>query len=90
MSHSTNTRYGSISSKETLAIVPNTYPTQPYLTKSDLNNIQNDIKDMTNKYHFDIKAINDHITATNDHISDMFEIFTGTSYNKDKQEEQVT
>ena len=85
MSHSTNTWSGSTASKETLAIVPHTYPTSSYQKKTDLNNIHNDITDMTNKYHFDTKTINDHITATNDRISDMFEKLTDTSYNKDKQ-----
>ena len=46
MSPSTNTRSGSIASKETLSIVPLTYPTSHYLSKYDLNNIQNDIKTM--------------------------------------------
>ena len=75
----TNTRYASTASKETLAIVPPTYPTSPYLSKSDLNNIYNDIKAMTDKHHYDMKSLNDHISA-------MLEKRTRTSSKTDKQE----
>ena len=37
---------GSTASKETLAIVPPISPTSPYLSKSDLDNSHNDIKDL--------------------------------------------
>ena len=67
---STNTRYKPTASNETLAIFPPirpTYPTSPYLKKSDLEKIHTDI----NKHHSDMKAMNDHISGMNDHISDM-------------------
>ena len=83
MSPSDNTRSGSTSSKETLDIVPTTSPTSPYLSKYDLENIQNDIKSMTDKHHSDMKTLNDHIYA-------MLKNITDTISNTDKQEEQLT
>ena len=44
-----NTRSVSIASKETLSIVSSNSPTSPYLSKSDLDNIHNDIKSLN--YH---------------------------------------
>ena len=41
-----NTCSRSTASKETLAIVPPISPTSTYLSKSDLENIHNDIKDL--------------------------------------------
>ena len=83
MSPSTNTHSGSTASKETLAVVFSTSHTSPCLSKSDLNNIHNDIKSITEKYHSDMKAFNDHIYA-------MLINLTDTSSNTDKQEEQLT
>ena len=63
MSHSTNTRSSYTSSKETLVIFPTTSPTLPYLKKSDLDNIHDDIKANTEKHHSDMKAFNRHLYA---------------------------
>ena len=61
MSPSTNRHSGSTSSKETLDIVPPTSPPPPYLSKSYLYNIHNDIKSMTDKQNSAMKALNNHI-----------------------------
>ena len=74
---------GSTASKETLAIVPPISPTSPYLSKSDLDSIHNDIKAMTGKHHSDIKYFNDH-------ISDMLANLTDTISKTDKQEVKLT
>ena len=58
----TNTHSVSKVPKETLAIVPPTSPTSPYLSKYDPYNIHNDIKAMTDKHHSDMKALNNHIS----------------------------
>ena len=47
----TNTCSNSISTKETLAIVPPTSPTSPYLKTSNLHNVYTDVKSPTNKHH---------------------------------------
>ena len=83
MSPSTNTRSGSTSSKETFAISPPTSTTSPYLSKYDLDNIQNYIKAMTDKHHSYMKALNDH-------ISDIIAKLSNTSFNTDNQEKQLT
>ena len=77
MSPSTNTRSGSTASKEKLDIVHPTSPTSTYLSKSNLKNIHNYIKVMTDKHHFDMKYLNDQ-------ISDMLVKLTDTSSKIDK------
>ena len=62
MSTSTSIRSGSTSSKETLYIVHPDSTNSPYLSKSDLENIRNYIKAMTDKHHSYMKAVNDHIS----------------------------
>ena len=68
--------------------------TSPYLTKSDLDKIRNDIKAMIYKHHSDMKAMNNHITYmrayTNDHFSAMIAKLTDKSSKTDKQEEELT
>ena len=83
MYSSTKTRSGSTASKEKLDIVHPTSPTSTYLSKSNLKNIHNYIKAMTDKHHFDMKYLNDQ-------ISDMLVKLTDTSYKIYKQEEQLT
>ena len=80
---STNIHSRYTSSKETLAIVPTTSPTTPCISKSDLNNIHNYIKTMTDKHKSDMKALNNR-------IYDMLAKLTDTSFNTYKQEEQLT
>ena len=66
MTLSRNTLSRSKIYKESLAIVPNTSPTSPSLSKYDIDNIKNDIKDMTamtDKHHSDMKNLNEHISA---------------------------
>ena len=77
MSPSTNTRSGSTASKEKLDIVHPTSPTSTYLSKSNLKNIHNYIKAMTDKHHIDMKYLNDQ-------ISDMLVKLTDTSSKIDK------
>ena len=79
---SRNTRSRSTASKESLYIFPKTSPTSPSLSKSDLNNNQNDIKSMTEKHHYDMKTLNDHIYA-------MLTKVTDTSSKIYKQEEEL-
>ena len=83
MSPSTNTRSRSKTFKEKLAIFPTTSPTSPSLSKYDLDNIQNDIKSMTDKNNSDMKALNNH-------NSPMLEKLTDTSSKTDKKEEKLT
>ena len=83
MSNSTNTRSGYTETKETLAIVPPNSPTSPQPQKSDLENIQNDIKYMSDKHNSDMKSLNEHIYA-------MLEKYTDTSSKTENQEEQLT
>ena len=78
MSPSTNTCSGYTASKETLALVPPTSPTSPYLSKYYLDNIHNDIKAMTERHHYDTKSLNYH-------ISSMLAKLTDTSSKTDKQ-----
>ena len=75
-----NTHSRSIGYKETLAIVPTTSTISPSLSKSDLDNIHNKIKAMTDEHHSDMKTLNDH-------ISTMITKLIDTSSNIDKQEE---
>ena len=63
VSPSTNTLSGPTACKETLAILPTNSRTSPSLLKYDPNNIHNDIKVMTEKHHYDMKTLNDHISA---------------------------
>ena len=82
MTPSRNTHYISKIYKESLAIVPATSPNSPYLSKYDLDNIQNDIKAMTartDKHHSDIKTLNEHISA-------MIKKLTNKSYKTDNHE----
>ena len=72
MSPSTNTRSRSTYSREILYIVPPNSTTSPYLSKSDLDNIHNYIKAMTDKHHSYMKALNEH-------ISDIIEVLSDTS-----------
>ena len=86
MTPSSNTRSRSKAYKESLAILPATSTTSPSLSKSDLGNIHNDIKSMTSmtdKYHYDMKTLNEH-------ISNMLTKLTDTSPKIDKHEEQLT
>ena len=83
ISPSTNTHSGYTVSKETLSIFHPTSPTSPYLTKSDLYNIQNEIKSMTDKHHFDMKTLTDHISA-------ILAKITVTSSKTYKKEQQLT
>ena len=83
MSTSIKTRSSSISSKETLDIVPTTSPAPPSLSRDDLDNIHNDIKAITEKHHSDMKTQNFHISA-------MLTKLTNTSSKTDKQEEELT
>ena len=80
MSPSTNTKSRPTASIETLAIVPPTPLTPPYITKYDLNKninyIHTDIK-------YDINAINDNIPA-------MIQTLTDTNDKKNNQEENIT
>ena len=70
MSPSTNTRSGSTSSIEILSVfTPNSH-TSPYLSKSELDNIHNHIKAMTDKYHSYMKALNKHISDIISKLSD--------------------
>ena len=78
-----NTHSISKSSKETIDIVSTTSPNSLSLSKSDVNNIHNDIKTMTDKHHSDMKTLNEH-------ISDMLTKLTNTSYKTENQEEQLT
>ena len=67
-------------------IFPATSPTSPFLSKSDLYSIHNDIKSitaMTDKHHSNMKTLNEH-------ISDMLTKLTNTSSNTYKYEEQLT
>ena len=66
-----------------LDIVPPNSTTSNYLSKSDLDNIHNGIKAMTDKHHSDMKTLSYHIYA-------MLEKLTDTSSKTDKQEEQLT
>ena len=83
MSPSRNTRSGSTSSKETLDIVPTISSTSHSPSKSDPDNIHNDIKAMTEKHHSDVKNLNKH-------ISNMLAKLTNTSSKTDNQEEKLT
>ena len=56
MTTSINTRYRSITYKESLAIVPSAYPTSPYLSKYDLNNINSNMKTMNYNINSKIKT----------------------------------
>ena len=88
MSPSTNTQYGTAASNKTLAIfppIPPNSPTSHYLTTSDLDNINIAIKSSNDKYHSDMKAMNDHISDMNGHISAMLEKLTDTSSKTEKQ-----
>ena len=75
---STNTRSGSTAYKETLDNFPPTSPTSPYLSKYDLDSIQNYIKSMTYKHHYDMKYLKYH-------ISDMLSNLSDTISKTDKQ-----
>ena len=79
MSPSTNTRSGFTDSKETISTVPTNYTTSTCLSTSDLENIHNDIKSITDKHHSDMKALNDH-------ISDIIAKITDKISEKDNQE----
>ena len=81
MSHSTNTRSGSTASKEALDIGPTTSPNSPYLSKSDLDKIQNDIKSITDKNHSYMKSSSNHISNMLAKISDT----SSKAYNKEKE-----
>ena len=83
MSPSSNTRSRSKTYKETLGIVPTTSPTSPSISKSDVYNIYNDIKTMTDKHHSDIET-------RNYHISSMLTKLTDTNSKTENQEEQLT
>ena len=70
MSPSTKTLSGSTFSREIIYIVPPNSTTSPYLSKSDLDNIHNYIKAMTDKHHSYMKALNDHISDIIEKLSD--------------------
>ena len=80
MSSSRNTCSGSTASNKTLAIIPHTSTNSPYLTKSDLNNIHNEIKYMTDKNHLDMKAMSKHITGMRDDMKDYISAMLAKTY----------
>ena len=80
MSPSTNTKSRPTASIETLAIVPPTPLTPPYITKYDLNKNINYI-------HTDIKSA---IKAINQNITAMLATFIDTNDKKNNQEDKTT
>ena len=56
MTPSRSTNSSSITYKESLAIVPSAYPTSPYLSKYDLNNINSNMKTMNYNINSKIKT----------------------------------
>ena len=82
MSPSSNMRSRSKTYKETLGIFHTTSTTSPSLSKSDVDNIHNDIKTMTDKHHSDMKTMNYN-------ISFMLTKLTDTNSKTENQEEQL-
>ena len=103
MSPSDNTRSGSTSSKETLAIVPDSSFTSTSLPKSDFENLHSKIQtmndnilDVNNKHQSDMKTMNDNITtmlqnltAANSKTANHEEQFTEISYKLSDYEDRL-
>ena len=60
------------------------------LTKSDLANINTEIKDSNYIHNSDMKSMNDYIYGMDRHISDMIEKLHGTSVNTNKKDDKIT
>ena len=60
------------------------------LTKSDLANINTEIKDSNYIHNSDMKSMNDYIYGMDRHISDMIEKLHGTSFKTNKKDDKIT
>ena len=60
------------------------------LTKSDLANINTEIKASNYIHNSDMKSMNDYIYGMDRHISDMIEKLHGTSVKTNKKDDKIT
>ena len=81
MTTSINTRYRSITYKESLAIVPSTSPNSPSLQKYEFDHLQYKILTINDNIHSQMKTMNDSLT---DSITAILQKITDGSHKTDK------